>query len=80
MMPEGLQAGILLPAFVAGLLVLATHVPLGSEVDFASGYLKHILGFVGITDVTVIAADGHLMDGDAVNRATSAIDGLKLAA
>ena len=32
MMPEGLQAGILLPAFAAGLLVLATHVPLGSEV------------------------------------------------
>ena len=29
---EGLQAGILLPAFVAGLLVLASHVPLGMEV------------------------------------------------
>ncbi len=29
---EGLQAGILLPAFAAGLLVLATHVPLGMEV------------------------------------------------
>lgn len=29
---EGLQVGILLPAFVAGLLVLATHVPLGVEV------------------------------------------------
>lgn len=29
---DGLQAGILLPAFVAGLLVLATHVPLGAEV------------------------------------------------
>lgn len=32
MTAEGLQAGILLPAFVAGLLVLATHVPLGQEV------------------------------------------------
>jgi len=29
---DGLQAGILLPAFAAGLLVLATHVPLGIEV------------------------------------------------
>ena len=29
----------------------------GSDIDFASGYLKHILGFVGITDVTLIAAD-----------------------
>lgn len=32
MMAEGLQAGILLPAFVAGVLVLASHVPLGAEV------------------------------------------------
>ena len=73
--PEGLLKGK--RAFI---VFASGGVPLGSEVDFASGYLKHILGFVGITDVTVIAADGHLMDGDAVNRATSAIDGLKLAA
>ena len=32
MTTEGLQAGILLPAFAAGLLVLVTHVPLGIEV------------------------------------------------
>jgi zinc/manganese transport system permease protein len=32
MTTEGLQAGILLPAFAAGLLVLLTHVPLGMEV------------------------------------------------
>jgi zinc/manganese transport system permease protein len=31
-MSEGLSAGILLPALAAGLLVLATHVPLGAEV------------------------------------------------
>ena len=55
-------------------------VPLGSEVDFASGYLKHILAFIGITDVTIVAADGHQMDGDAIARATSSIDGLKQAA
>ena len=73
--PEGLLKGKR-----ANIVFSSGGVPLGSEDDFASGYLKHILGFVGITDVTVIAADGHLMDGDAVNRATSAIDGLKLAA
>ncbi|WP_447757022.1 FMN-dependent NADH-azoreductase [Sphingopyxis fribergensis] len=55
-------------------------VPLGSEVDFASGYLKHILGFIGITDVTIVAADGHQMDGDAIARATTVIEGLKQAA
>jgi len=32
-------------------------MPIGSEIDFASGYLRHILGFVGINDVQIIAAD-----------------------
>jgi zinc/manganese transport system permease protein len=32
MMPDAVQASILLPAFAAGVLVLATHVPLGAEV------------------------------------------------
>ena len=27
-------------------------VPVGSDYDFATGYLRHVLGFVGITDVT----------------------------
>ena len=31
--------------------------PVGADYDFVTGYLRHILGFVGITDVTVIAAD-----------------------
>lgn len=73
--PEGLLKGK--RAFI---VFASAGVPLGSEVDFASGYLKHILAFVGITDVTIIAADGHLMDGEALGRATSAIDGLKQAA
>lgn len=29
----------------------------GSEIDFATPYLEHALGFIGIHDVTVIAAD-----------------------
>ena len=31
-------------------------VPIGSEMDMASRYLKFFLGFVGINDVTVIDA------------------------
>ncbi len=31
--------------------------PIGSDGDFASGYLRHVLGFIGLTDVTFIAAD-----------------------
>jgi len=35
----------------------------GSEIDFATPYVKHVLGFLGIHDVTVIAAD-QLMASD----------------
>ncbi len=31
-------------------------VPIGSEMDFASNYMKHVLSFIGITDVTVVDA------------------------
>ena len=55
-------------------------MPVGSDYDFATGYLRHVLGFVGITDVTIIAADQQMMDGEALNRATAAIGELKQAA
>lgn len=39
-------------------LVVATGgVPVGTPMDFATPYLKHALGFIGITDVQIIAAD-----------------------
>ena len=73
--PEGLLKGKR-----AYILFASGGVSLGSQVDFASGYLRHILGFIGITDVHVIAADGHQTDGEAIARAATAIDGLKQAA
>lgn len=30
--------------------------PVGSDADFATGYLRHVLGFIGITDVQFVAA------------------------
>ncbi|WP_299599770.1 NAD(P)H-dependent oxidoreductase [uncultured Tateyamaria sp.] len=39
--------------------------PVGSDIDFATGYLKHVLGFIGIHDVEVIAADRVMANGDA---------------
>ena len=51
--------------------------PLGSEIDFASGYLRHILGFLGITDVEFVAADRLAMDREAgLARAQEALDNL----
>ncbi|WP_300545091.1 NAD(P)H-dependent oxidoreductase [Maricaulis sp.] len=49
----------------------------GSAIDFATGYMKHVLGFVGITDVDVVDA-GQLMFGEAerVDAAQGQIDSL----
>jgi FMN-dependent NADH-azoreductase len=50
--PKGLLKGK-----KAYLVVATGGVPVGSAVDFATPYLKHALGFIGITDVEIIAAD-----------------------
>jgi FMN-dependent NADH-azoreductase len=39
------------------LVVASGGTQVGSEIDFATGYMLHILGFVGITDVEIVAAD-----------------------
>ena len=48
---------------------------IGSEMDFATGYLRHIFGFIGIQDVRLIEA-GELMGGaePAIGRARHQID------
>jgi FMN-dependent NADH-azoreductase len=47
---------------------------LGSDADFASGYLRHILGFIGITDVTIVDGMGAMIDAEAATvRATDSI-------
>jgi len=49
----------------------------GSEIDFATPWLKFVLGFLGITDIEVIAADRAMMRGDAAREhATHRIDQL----
>lgn len=37
-------------------------VPVGSAFDFATPYIKQVLGFIGITNVTVVAAEGVALD------------------
>ncbi len=39
--------------------------PFGSDIDFATGYMRHVLGFVGITDVAILGADRLAVDADA---------------
>ena len=50
--PKGLLEGK-----KAYLVVASGGVPVDSAVDFATPYLRHALGFIGITDIEVIAAD-----------------------
>lgn len=37
---------------------------IGSDMDFTSGYLRHIMGFIGIENVEIIAADRIMAEGD----------------
>ncbi len=52
--------------------------PLGSDFDFMTPWLKFFLGFLGISDVTVIGADGIMgQDGEAkIAAATAEIERL----
>ncbi len=69
--PKGLMTGKkAIICFASG------GTPFESNIDFASGYLRHILGFIGITDVTFISADKHFMDDQSVINANTAVDAL----
>ena len=53
----------------------------GSDFDFATGYIRHLLGFIGITDVVFVNADRMALDAEAtLKSAHSAVDALSLAA
>lgn len=43
----------------------------GSEIDFATGYVRHMLAFIGITDVTFVSADQLAIDPVASLRAAN---------
>lgn len=38
--------------------------PSGSDIDFATPYVRHVLGFLGIHDVSFVAADQLMASGD----------------
>jgi FMN-dependent NADH-azoreductase len=40
------------------LIISTGGVPIDSPMDFVTPYLKQVLGFIGITDVNVVSADG----------------------
>jgi FMN-dependent NADH-azoreductase len=69
--PKGLMTGKkAIICFASG------GTPFESNIDFASGYLRHILSLIGITDVTLISADKHFMDDQSLINANAAVDAL----
>jgi FMN-dependent NADH-azoreductase len=54
------------------ILVATGGTQVGSEIDFATPWLRFVLGFLGITDVEVIAADRGMQRGDAAREHAAA--------
>ena len=48
----------------AYLVVASGGTAVGSEIDFVTGYLRHVLGFMGIDDVQIVAADRLMPRGE----------------
>ncbi len=55
--PEGLLKGKR-----AILAVASGGTEVGSAIDFATPYMRHVLGFVGIEDVQIVASDRLMVD------------------
>jgi len=74
--PEGLVKG------KRAIIAMASGgVPAGSTADFVTEYLKFVLGFLGMTDVTIVAADALAKDAEGtIARANDQVDGLAIAA
>ena len=58
--PQGLLEGKR-----ADIIITTGGVPLASPVDFVSGYLKQVFGFIGIKNVNIIGADQMNVDAEA---------------
>lgn len=70
--PEGLLQGK--RAIIA---IASGGTQVGSDIDWASGYLKHIMEFIGISDVQFVAADRLMVDADASHaKADAALEAL----
>ena len=73
--PEGLLKGK-----KAYLAIASGGTPVGTDYDFMSRWLTFFLGFLGITDVTMIAADGIMGAGGEEKIAAAKDAALKIAA
>ncbi|WP_100259080.1 FMN-dependent NADH-azoreductase [Qipengyuania seohaensis] len=73
--PEGLLTGK--KAYIA---IASGGTPIGSEMDFMSPWLKFFLGFLGINDIEMVAADGIMGEGGEEKIAEAHEEAARLAA
>ncbi|WJG08559.1 NAD(P)H-dependent oxidoreductase [Aliiglaciecola sp. LCG003] len=58
----------------AYVVITSAGTQLGTEMDFVTPWLKHVLGFIGIKEVEIIDSSGLMMDeAAAINRAETSI-------
>ena len=70
--PKGLLEGK-----KAILAVASGGTEIGSSIDFATPYMRHVLAFLGITDVSIVAAGQQMVHGEeSFSRALTQIDEL----
>ncbi|MEX3016708.1 FMN-dependent NADH-azoreductase [Gymnodinialimonas hymeniacidonis] len=70
--PQGLLSGKR-----AILVVASGGTEAGSEIDFATNYMRHVLGFIGIKDVSVVTADRLMVDAEvAISKANAQVEAL----
>lgn len=59
------------------IVVASGGTSIGSDMDFTSNYLRFVMGFIGITDIEIIAADRVMAQGEqAIQDARTAIAAL----
>ncbi len=73
--PEGLLTGK-----KVYLAIASGGTPVGAEIDFMCRWLTFFLGFLGMTDVEIVAADGIMGEGGEEKIAAAREAALKLAA
>ena len=56
----------------AFIVAVSGGTPVGSAIDFATPYMRHVLGFIGIDDVEIVAADRLGAHGDGAIEAARA--------
>ena len=73
--PEGLLTGK-----KAYLAIASGGTPVGSDIDFMTRWLTFFLGFLGISDITMVAADGIMGEGGEAKIAAAQTAAAQLAA